>query len=646
VVWAIRRFRPDVIVTRFSPEMRDTHGHHVASAMLAVEAFHAAADPKAYPEQLRYVQPWQARRIVWNKGVWPGAPKEDLSGFLALDVGSYDPLLGVSYGELAAKSRSMHKTQGFGVSPSRGPALEYFKLLAGEPMQKSFLDGIDTSWRRVKGGEKTAAALEKARAAFRPARPWEAIPALLEALAALPGGNDEKRRAMVSLIAGCAGLHVEAVADEFTAVTGGERKITASIVNRSPLAITLRQLRIGKQTLTVQKPLPTGQPLEIPANVTIDAPPSNPYWLVDEPAAGRWTVKDQELVGLPEAPPAVAAELELEIGGHRFTLSRAVDYAWNDPVAGERRRPLEILPPFTVEPLQRVLLYSDDKPKELHVKVTATAPVEGELQGKPFKLAKKGDEAILSFSLPPQTKTINFGTGVKRLEYPHLPITTLTPAAQVKLVRLDLKRGGARIGYLPGPGDEVAAALRQAGYDVTLLSEEKLAKEPLKYDAIITGVRAYNVHPWLTQLNSRLLEYVHSGGTLLVQYNTQNRISKLAGDIGPYPFHISQDRVTDESAAVELADDPILNTPNKIGAADFAGWVQERGLYFADKWDDHYRTLLTMNDPGESPKKGAILVSQYGKGRFVYTGIAFFRQLPAGVSGAFRLFANLIAHGK
>jgi LmbE family N-acetylglucosaminyl deacetylase len=645
VVWVIRRFRPDVILTRFSPEMRDTHGHHTASAMLAVEAFSAAADPKAFPEQLKWVQPWQARRIVWNKGVWGGAPKEDLSGFLAMDVGGYDALLGASYGELAARSRSMHKTQGFGVSPSRGPAMEYFKVLAGDPMQKSFLDGVDLSLKRERGGEKAAAALEKARAAFHPARPWEAIPALVEALDVLPSGH-EKRREIMNVIAGCAGLHIEATADDFVAVPGGERKISIVTINRSPAPLQLRALRVGKDTISVGKPLPLGQPVEVTHTLKIDAPPTQPYWLLEDPDPGRWRVKDQELVGLPAAPPPITVEAVVEVGAHRFMVERAVDFAWNDPLGGERRRPLEILPALTVDPLEPLLVFTDKRPKELRVRLTATAgPVEGELQGQSYHLAKKGDEAILSFSVAPQTGflTLEGHTGVKRLEYPHLPVVTLSPPARVKLVQIDLKRGGTRIGYVPGAGDEVPAALRQAGYDVTTIGD--IAKDPLKYDAVITGVRAYNVHPRLAD-QKKLLEYVKNGGILLVQYNTQNRISKPLGDIGPYPFSVSQDRVTDENAPVKMADDPILSRPNKITSADFSGWIQERGLYFADKWDDHYQPLLTMNDPGEAPKKGALLVAQYGKGRFIYTGIAFFRQLPAGVPGAFRLFANLIAHGK
>jgi hypothetical protein len=300
--------------------------------------------------------------------------------------------------------------------------------------------------------------------------------------------------------------------------------------------------------------------------------------------------------------------------------------------------------------LDPLVIFTDAHPKEVRVKLTATSgPVEGELRGQKFKLEKKGDEALLTFSIPPGSGTLELSpgaTGIKRIEYPHIPILTLSPKAEVKLVKIDLRKNGTKIGYIPGAGDEVPAALRQAGYQVTILNDEMLAHDPLKFDAIVTGVRAFNVNPRLYSFNKRLMDYVNKGGIWLVQYNTQNRISRLAGEIGPGNFNISQERVTDETAPVEMVDSPLLKMPNRITAADFEGWIQERGLYFADKWDDHYQPLLSMHDPGESPKQGALLVAPHGKGRFIYTGIAFFRQLPAGVPGAFRLFANLISHGK
>ena len=236
------------------------------------------------------------------------------------------------------------------------------------------------------------------------------------------------------------------------------------------------------------------------------------------------------------------------------------------------------------------------------------------------------------------------------IDHAHIPIQMMLTPAEVRLVPVDLRREGQRIGYVPGAGDEVAASLERVGYQVVVLDEAALASAPLgNLDAIVLGVRAFNTNDRLRFHRDRLLDYVHKGGTLVVQYNTNNRQAKLEGGIGPLPFDIGRDRVTDETAPVafEQPKHPVLNHPNKITAADFEGWVQERGLYFASTWDKGYETPLAMADPGEGqPSKGSLLVARHGKGTFVYTGLAFFRQLPAGVPGAYRLFANLLAHGK
>jgi LmbE family N-acetylglucosaminyl deacetylase len=692
VVWAIRRFRPDVIVTRFSPDARDTHGHHTASAMLALEAFKLAADPKAYPEQLKWVQPWQAKRIVWNRGNWGNTPPEELKGFLKLDLGGYDALLGQSFGEVAAHSRTMHKSQGFGATPTRGPAPDYFKVLAGAPMEHGLLDGVDVSWARVRGSEKLRDALKKARAGFDPEKPWLTVPALLEAADALDALPDnpwkaDKRAELNEVIAGCSGLWADATAAEAIALPGGEVKVTVSVVNRTAAPLTIQSVKLPGHEAPLDKPLRTNEPFTVERTVTLakTTPFSNPYWLREEPDAGRFVVADQSLVGLPEQPPPLAAEIAFVAGGRKLTLTRPVVYAWNDPVQGERRRPLEVLPPVTIDARAPMLVFPDAATKELRVVVRASrgaaagvlrpeAPTGFSVEpaSLPFKLAEANATEELVFHVRPPAKvngeamggalklsatldaagdkprpdsdsTVN--RGVLRIEYPHIPIQTLTPPAQVKLVRFDLKRGRSKLGYIAGAGDEVPAALRQAGYDVTLISPDTLQREPLDhYQAIVVGVRAFNVEPRLFQAHAKLMSFVEHGGTLLVQYNTQNRISKIGGQLGPWPFNISQDRVTDETAAVERLDPKhqVFHVPNVITEPDFAGWVQERGLYFADTWDEKYTPLLSMHDPGETAKKGALLWAKHGKGVFIYTGLAFFRQLPAGVPGAFKLFANLL----
>jgi LmbE family N-acetylglucosaminyl deacetylase len=680
VVWVIRSFRPDVIVTRFSPTGTDTHGHHTASAMLALEAFRAAADPAFHPEQLKHVGVWQARRIVWNKGVFGAKPNEDLSAFLKMDIGAYNPMLGLSYGELAAASRSMHKSQGFGAAPARGPAPEYFQRLDGEPLQRSFLDGIDTTWARVRGSEKLRQALARVRAQFRPEAPHQSLPALADAaaeLAALPDNpwKAEKANELDGAIAACAGLWAEATAPAPTVAPGGELAVTVSALDRSPAALKLREIRIGALKASVNQALPVNQPVNIQQTISIppEAPYSEPYWLTEPPARGLFHVDDPLDIGRPARPPALLASLVVEAGTRALTIERPVIYKWIDPVAGERQRPVEIAPPVTITPATPVLMFPDDKPRELRLVIKAGgAPVKGEARlelppgwsvtpaSAPFNLAEKDDELEWSVRVrpPPHASapatlraaaTVDgrsFTRGLARIEYPHIPIQTLLPPAEVRLVPFALAAGREWIGYIAGAGDEVAASLRQVGYEVTLLGDEALRGPLDRVQTIVVGVRAFNTNPRLLYLHKKLMDWVAAGGTLVVQYNTNNRISKAPPQIGPYPFEISQERVTDEDAEVRLAPHPLFSRPNKIGPADFAGWVQERGLYFAGKWDKQYETPLEMNDPGEPARKGALLVARHGKGAFIYTGLSFFRQLPAGVPGAYRLFANMISYGR
>jgi LmbE family N-acetylglucosaminyl deacetylase len=678
MVWVIRRFHPDVIVTRFSPADHETHGHHTASADLAVAAFRAAADPQFHPEQLKYVTPWQARRVVWNDGRWDPKAGEDVSGLASLDAGGYNPVLGKSYGEIAAASRSMHKSQGFGAAPSRGVRLEYFKLLDGEPMKHSPLDGVDASWARVPHAEALMAAIKRAREQFRVSAPQAILPRLYEVAAALDALPDnpyraQKRAELDEVIAACAGLFTEAYAKQPSSVPGGELAVTAVAINRSPASLKLREVRFAQGApLPVNKPLIANEPMQLGRGITLpsEIEYANPYWLIDPPAGGLFTARDRSLIGLPEQPSPLEVEWVIAAGDRTLTIKRPIQYKWTDPVAGERRRAVEVLPPLTLHPAAPLLMFPDAHARELKVTVTAgLAAVAGNVQlelpsgwhaepaSRPFSLTP-GAVAEVGFTVRPPAAAASgslravaevdgkrVARDVLRIEYPHIPIQTLTPEASVKLVRFDFQRKGTRIGYIPGAGDEVPQALRQVGYEVTPLSNEALAQQPLDhFDAIVVGVRAFNTNARLPAYHQRLMAYVAGGGTLLVQYNTKNWISNVPAEIGPYPFSIAWDRVTDETAPVTMAPHALLRGPNSISAHDFEGWVQERGLYFAESWDPRYETPLTMNDPGEAPKKGSLLIAHYQKGVFIYTGLAFFRQLPAGVPGAFRLFANLIAH--
>jgi LmbE family N-acetylglucosaminyl deacetylase len=701
MVQVIRRFRPDVIITRFSPLPSDTHGHHTASAILAVDAFHAAADPNFHPEQLsNTVTPWQARRIYWNRSSRFLKPGEDVSGDVKIDVDSYDPLLGQSYGELAADSRSMHKSQGFGIARSREPMLDYFKPLAddGSPgghdrAAAGLFEGIDTGWARVSGGARVRGLVEKAIRAFNPTAPAASIPALTAVDAALDGVGDagwraQKKAEARDLLLACAGLFAEATAPDFRVTPGASIDVEVTAVNRSavPIAIETVRFPFAAEAQRVGKPL-AGPPKEggaatafvakQPVHVPMDFALTTPYWLASPPGPGLYRVTDPDRIGAPEDPAPLRVELTFLVGERHLSVTRPVAYKWTDPVMGEQYRPLEVTPVVSLAPDSRVLMFPGGASRSLSVRVSAsTSAAAGTLRfeappgwtveppARPFSLPGKGAEAVLSFQVraagKPAAGTLHaiadvegrhLSREVEHIVHPHIPIQTYLIDADVRLVPVELATGGRHIGYIPGPGDEVAAALRGVGYDVTILNEADLDAGPgalRRFDAIVTGVRAFNVSERLRAAHATLMAYVQAGGVLVVQYNTNNRLAPLSIPLGPLAFDIGQQRVTDETAAVTFAapQHAVVTSPNRLGPADFEGWVQERGLYFADKWDPHFETPLAMHDPGEPALSGSLLWVHAGQGTFVYTGLAFFRQLPAGIPGAFRLFANLLAGGK
>ncbi len=677
VVLAIRRLRPDVIVTRFRLEAGDTHGQHTASARLAVEAFTLAADPSYMPDaEHRRLGPWKALRVVWNESNFFGKSDAELMKSPHLDVGGYDPWLGLSYPELAADSRSNHRSQGFGAARRRGPTPEAFHLLAGEPMKDSPLDGLTMDWSRVPGTARLVSELKRARQAYRTATPEAALPGLLAARAELRKlpENPWKQAKLAELdrvVLACAGLFGDVTADRTTTSPGGSVVLTTSVLLRRPAQVALSSARLGAQALAPPSPLKPGIPLETKTTfeVPADTRLSNPAWL-DSPQEGLYPVSDPALAGLPEEPAPLEAELVFAFGSESISLRRPVAYKWTDPVLGERYRRLEVLPLVTVDATSGLLLFPDAAARPLDVTVRSVLGASGTLAlelpagfsaepaSAPFTVAAGGESTVRFKVTPPRAaargtlrvvatvKGQRYDRGLRRIDLPHIPVQTWLPPATVQLTRADVAHARRRIGYLPGPGDEVPAALRQAGYEVTPLSLADLRDGTLnRFDAVVFGIRAFNVEPQLQALHGKLMDYVGSGGMVLVQYVTSNFISRAPPDLGPFPFTIGQGRVTNETAAVETVADPVLAAPNRIGPDDWAGWVQERGLYFAEKWDPRYATPLSMHDPGEPPLKGSVLVARSGKGAFVYTGLSFFRQLPAGVPGAFRLFANLVDAG-
>jgi hypothetical protein len=678
VVWVIRTFQPDVIITRFS-ERPPNHGHHTASALLAHEAFAAAADPRRFPEQLKSgVAPWQADRLLWNTGNFGGASPKDA---VQLEIGAYDPRLGLAMGELAARSRSQHQSQGFGVPENRATVTESFVVLEGHRPPAGEADpfgGIETTWKRFGAAAAGyARAIGEAQRALDRDHPERALPALTRARGELDRLPDEPRvrdtrRALDQSIADAAGFYARATAASPVAAPGSTVEVTVELVARSAAVSVARIEAPGGAPVAVPIALAVGdrKPIKLSVALPAQTPPSLAYWLARPPTPGHYVVADPSLVGAPHEPPPVAVGLDVAIAGRTVHLVLPVVHAWTDRVLGERVRPFRIVPPATVTPLRDAVLAPGRRaPLALRVRAGrdgVNGKVELELPAgwtaqptsQPIALAKLGDEALISFDVSPAPgaaagearPVVRIGDTAWSLredviDHPHIPVQVVLRPATVALVPLSIKLPTGRIGYVKGSGDSVAADLTHIGLAVDELDDDALRTGDLsRYTAIVLGIRAYNTRPAVRAAHARLMAYADRGGTVIVQYNTLD----FDGPIGPFPLDLGRDRITDENAAVTFIDpkQPLLHRPNEITPADFTGWVQERGIYFASKWDAKYAPVLRFSDPGEGPLDGGLLVAQHGKGRYIYTGLVFFRQLPAGVPGAYRLFANLLAAGK
>ncbi|MGB3618368.1 MAG: PIG-L family deacetylase, partial [Catalinimonas sp.] len=685
VVRVIRQFRPDVIITRFPTTGEGGHGHHTASALLAVEALEVAADAARFPHL--NLPAWRVKRVFWN--AW--APK-DSAAALQVDLGTYNPVLGQAYGEIAAESRSQHKSQGFGAPKVYGSRNNYLELIAGEPVQgepphADLFEGVDLTWGRVPGGGAAGKLAARALRDFDAEHPERIVPTLVAAHRALQKVEDPYWRAWKSeqlqkLIADCAGLYLAAEAESPYATPGDSVRTTVKVVSRLGLPVTLHRLRwtapdgVDLDT-TMQLPLPPNEALTFGRTFVLpDAMrPTQPYWLRQPPPPGLYVVADPTLIGRPTSPPALSVQLDVEIAGERLTYARPLRYRRVDPVRGELYRDFEIRPPVTVDLTESVLTFLNGATKTVGVRLrNGQRPAAGSVRLElpagwratpahhAFDFEKPETEQTFTFEVRPAAGDVNqtrllraqadvggatYCRGLLTVDYEHISPQTLFPPAAARVVNLDMQIGGGRIGYVPGAGDLIPEALRQVGYEVFELNAAELAAADLsRYDAVVTGVRAFNVNHDLVRHRERLLDYVRAGGTWVAQYNTSYRL--LTEEIGPYPFKIGRrERVTVEEAPVTFldADHPLLRAPNALSDADFDGWVQERGLYFAESWDERYDTLLRANDPGLEPMAGGLLYGRLGRGAFIYTGYSFFRQLPAGVPGAFRLFANLLTGG-
>lgn len=686
MVWAIRKFRPDVIINRFPTTGEGGHGHHTASAILAVEAFKAAADSTRFREQLKYVTIWQAKRIFHNSFNPRNQPAVNFEGQIQLDVGGYNPLLGLSYGEIAAESRSMHKSQGFGVARSRGTQIEYFKRLDGDTAVQEIFQNINTSWNRIPGGGKIGHMVDKLISGYDVSKPENSLPQLFKILNEVQNLKDSywrtvKEKEVRELIRSCAGLWVEANSRNHYAVRGEAIDLTLSVISRLTDGMELKGIKVHEADSATALKLSVNKLHSIKTAILIPelAPLTTPFWLEQPHRDGMYVVNDQQMVDKPWNESFINVTFHLAYAGQNISYTVPVNYKWTDPVRGEVYRPFEILPKLSLTPADDVVLFTDGKPKTITLRLKnmseyaagtllANAPPGWTVSPSQLRMSisGKGKEETVTFTVTPPVPSdaasgsngeITFAFdqngkpetfNIRRIEYDHIPWLVLLKQSKVKLVSLNVTGNNKRIGYIEGAGDDVARCLKQAGFEVDILDENKIIKGTLsQYDAIITGIRAYNTIEQMESYYPYLMKYIEEGGNLIVQYNTFNFISSLKSDIGPYPFKITRNRVTDEKSPVIFArpDHPVLNSPNKITQADFNNWVQERGLYFAGETAPEYQNIISWNDPGEEPLHGGLIIAKKGKGNFIYTGISFFRQLPAGVDGAYRLMVNMINLG-
>lgn len=687
VVSVMRQFQPDIILTRFPPDERAGHGHHTGSAVLAIEAFELAGKTDYRPDQVTRYGVWQPTRIYMNTGrFFDQTVNENTPGVVAVNMGTYNILLGKSYSEIAAESRSQHKSQGFGSSGRRGESIEFFVYLKGEKAGKDLFDGVNTTWTRVKGGEKVQPLVEQAIREFSSEKPYNSVPLLLQVrkqIEALENSvwRTRKLTEVNQLIQDCLGLFAEITTNQPWMTPGELITNSFEVVNRSPVRVKLTSIASAQLALdsTMSLDLPDNKLILFRTKKVLDASSgyTDPYWLREDHSLGLFSIPGPEYIGKPENGPAVTVACTFEINGDRITLQVPLVYKWTDPVKGELSRPFEIVPPVFVNLSQPVFVFPDTKPKMVSVLVKSASgtPVSGnaklvmpagwksEPASVPVSLLKRGEEVKLDFMLyPAPTGEGSFvlsaqvdvngkvhDLSVETIAYDHIPFQTLLPKAKASLVRVEVKKQGQVIGYIAGAGDETPAALRNLGYEVWEMKNEEVTPANLKkVDAVVLGVRALNTNERLRYFMPDLLKYVEAGGTMITQYNTSNDLEIDKDKFSPYPLNISRERVTEETSEVRILQPahPALNFPNKITAEDFNGWVQERGLYFPDKWDAQYAALLSMNDTGEPARNGSLLVAQYGQGYYVYTGLSFFRELPEGVAGAYKLFANLTSLGK
>ncbi|CAH8283352.1 GlcNAc-PI de-N-acetylase [Mariniflexile fucanivorans] len=689
VVLAIRKLKPDIIINRFDHRTPGTtHGHHTASALLSYEAFDLANNASAFPELQKQASPWQPKRLFFNTNSWFYRSQKEFDeankdNRLSFDIGIFYPLKGQSNNEMASIASSQHLSQGFGRVSQRGTQNEYLEFLKGDALtdNQNLFEGIDTSWNRIKGGKAIGNILNSIEANFNFKNPSEHLSQLVEAYKLLQNIEDthwktQKTNELKSIIEMCTGLFLEASAETPSSTLNQTIKINIEALNRSNQNIVLESVTQGDgKTISKNIALKNNDSEKFDTDYYISTEEKNtsPYWLNTKGTLGMYTVENKLFIGLPETPRSIIVNFNLKINNTKITFSKPVVYRYAKPDKGELYRPFEIIPEASAKISEKVIIFENDKQRDINIIVKAGRDnLEGYVEvchpkdwnvfpeKQKVNIVHKGEEQILTFTIvPPKNQSEGYVSPVVHINdadynkelieinYEHIPFQTVLLPSESKIVRLNIKKKGENIAYIAGAGDVVPESLQQIGYNVLTIEPEAINAETLsKFDAVVIGIRAYNTVENLKFKQQLLFDFVANGGNMIVQYNTSRGL--ITDNFSPYMLKLSNDRVTDENAEVRFLtpNHPILNYPNKITQKDFEGWTQERGLYFPNSWAADFTPILSMSDKNESPKEGSLLVAKYGKGYYIYTGLSFFREFPEGVSGAYRLFANMLSIGK
>jgi LmbE family N-acetylglucosaminyl deacetylase len=761
VVWVVRTFRPQIIVSIFSGTSRDGHGQHQVAGLLAREAFDVAGDPERFPEwEAKGVTPWQPLKLY--RRTW----RDPQNSTLTVATGSLDPLLGRSHHQIAMASRSQHRSQDFGTAQAPGPQLAHLRLLESRVPgpDTSLFAGVDTTLAALgadvagplrddvlTGLARYREHLDAARMSLNALRPWAAAPPLAEALRTLRGLRDrlvgvpaeqapvasgqipegsepvggsraefgtpgakkvggpvysvlrtlDERicRAEEALLAS-ASVVLEPRSDDDLVVPGQTVGVSAGLWNGGPFELQVERLELLPHS-GAYRPAGDGSRPLAPSSLHIwsfdfEVPPdarlSEPYYL-EQPRTGdlyRWPDQTDGWAR-PTAPPALwihaGVRLQVDSIGIPLDVWRPVRYRGVDKASGEFWRPVQVVPALSVQITPALVVWpaGDTTPRALSVALRAEAvePIDGILRlqvpvgwrslpnQQTFALSGSGSQTDLAFTLRPESdgdlpatphtdgstdpvavRAVattadghTFDNRLSVIDYSHIEPAVLLEPAVTRVRRFPVQVASSAVGYIMGSGDAGPEAIRQLGVEVEVLEPGRFGRQSFdRFDVLVLGVRTYEVLPELAAANAELLDWVRRGGVLIVQYN---KYEFSDGLFAPYPIVLRQPavRVTDEGSPVQLLEpgSPVLSTPNRITEEDFEGWIQERGLYFPSEWSAQYTPLLETGDPDEELSRGSLLVGTVGEGLYVYTSLSFFRQLPAGVPGAYRLLANLLS---